>query len=314
MKKRLSSLTVKELRALAAEMGIRPIAARKSAIVQQIIKLVGESQSLYAMTVLQLRAYARAAGVRLKSTRKDAIIAELIMAKEPSPSKEETAAAAKPARAESLMKRARPKGSVKPASSKDWESLANGSTPGPHPVIGSTPPSVPAAEASAAKLSVSHRKIEVPPKPKHQAVEAAKGVEPVHQAEAPRTPSDEAPAGSIAAVAVEPDRIFAAWEITEHRSLKGDLVINLFDMSAEPFRQSETHVYLSFGGIFMQAHPGRIYMLELGEVTRDGAYTPLKHSEYFSTPSDEPSDKKGVSVLPESHFTEWKPSGGSPGL
>lgn len=310
MKKRLSSLTVKELRALAAEMGIRPIAARKAAIVQQITRALGESQSLYSMTVLQLRAYARAAGVKLKSTRKDAIIAELInKAQQPSPSKDQKKPAAKPRpHAGGLMKRARPEGSVELSSSKRWQSLGNGSTPGPHPVIGASPPSAPDAEATKPSLTISRRLVPAPVGHKQPSPEAPEAL-----SEAPQALSEDAPSGSVLALAVEPYRLFAAWEITEHRLLRGDLVVKLFDMSGEPFLVSETPVHLSFGGVFIQTQPGRICMLELGESTIDGSYRPLKHSALFRTPADGPSEE-GASILPESHFTGWRPSGSSPGV
>lgn len=310
MKKPLSSLTLKELRALAAEMGISPIAPRKAAIIQQINRALADTASLGARTVLELRAYARAAGISISSTLKAGIIAEIVKAIAPAPKVAASRPATKPkAKAKPpLMKRARPQGSVELAASKRWQSMGAAHTEERHPVVGATPPSAPEAEAPPATLTSSHRATA-------ESMATMSDVAGTGTSKPQDMPelADDLPAGSIMALAVEPERLFAAWEVADHRLLRGDLVIRLMDMQPDPVCQSSTPVHLSFGGIFLPASPARTYMLELGEETVDGEYRPLKRSNLFSTPADGPSSGEAGSLLPEEHFRGRGAPEGSPG-
>jgi len=117
------------------------------------------------------------------------------------------------------------------------------------------------------------------------------------------------------ALAVDPFRIFAFWELREATARKGRPSLRVREVAGgggKPGGSFEIRTGRPTGGLYVRVLPGRQYVVEAGVVTPAGRFMSAVSSRPVSTPPASPSD--GKAELPESYFVfeplAYRPGGG----
>lgn len=114
---------------------------------------------------------------------------------------------------------------------------------------------------------------------------------------APRPPERD----MAVALAVEPTRIFAFWELREETARKGRPALRVLDVTGAGSRRPlEVKTGRRTGSLYIQVLPGRQYLVDAGVVTQRGRFISASKSKRISTPPAAPSG--GEAELPESFF------------
>jgi hypothetical protein len=274
---------------------------------------------LEAKTVAELRAIARAAGLSLGSRRKAAIIEEIIRGfrkkslraassakRKGAPSKKTSKA---PARPRSKMKAAVTKKTAakKAKPEKPVKAKAARKKP-PAPPVRPRPRKTSRRAGVRAPSSSSAKAGRVPPPPLKPVIaeeEPARGpghhVAPLTFVEAPQPPQRN----MATAIAVEPTRIFAYWELREATARKGEPAVRVHDVTGRktggrPRSTFDIRPEKRAGGLYVRVLPGREYVVEAGVFTARGRFIAARKSRRVKTPPVSASGEKAL--IPEEYF------------
>ena len=121
----------------------------------------------------------------------------------------------------------------------------------------------------------------------------------------PRYAPEETPAAlnSLTVLPVDPNRIFAHWELTKSPSSPANKpVIRVIETTRKTGSVSKTYDInvKPHGSAYIQVSPGRRYILRAGFFDVKGKFVPAGRPERVSTPRATPP--RGKSLLPAKYF------------
>ncbi|MGQ9569550.1 MAG: DUF4912 domain-containing protein [Thermodesulfovibrionales bacterium] len=99
---------------------------------------------------------------------------------------------------------------------------------------------------------------------------------------------------AIALMTVEPRKLFIYWEVSKDTLLlhRGDIGLRLYDVTGIDFDGGNAHSYIDLilykriGDIYMNVHPEREYIADIGIKDHTGAFTTIARSNRVSTPPE----------------------------
>ncbi len=125
----------------------------------------------------------------------------------------------------------------------------------------------------------------------------------------PRYAPEETPAASnsLTVLPIDPNRIFAHWELPAALSKKP--TIRVIDVTKKTDGVSKTHDIRvkPQGSAYIKVSPGRRYILRAGFFDVKGKFVPMGRPEKVSTPRATPP--RGKSLLPAKYFEAGFPEG-----
>lgn len=104
------------------------------------------------------------------------------------------------------------------------------------------------------------------------------------------------------AIAVEPGKLFAFWELTGKTARKGEPALRVHDVTRGGGEDSFFEIRLPgrSGGIYIGVLPGRQYVVQAGVLGPGGRFLSARRSRRVSTPPAMPSGEEAL--LPEVYF------------
>lgn len=263
---------------------------------------------LEAKTVAELRSIARAAGLSIGSRRKSALIDEIIRGfrkKRAGIAPSAKSKGAPPARKPEAAARTRAKvkaGITKKTAAKKKAKSLTGALKKPTAPVKAKKKRPPAAPAAIKK---ARRPPAAPLKPVI-AEEPPRGGGRVHVAPLTFVEAPQPPERNMAtAIAVDPTRIFAYWELTEAAARRGAPAVRVHDVTGRktggrPRSTFDIRPEKKAGGLYVRVLPGREYIVEAGVFTPGGRFVAARRSRRVKTPPVSASGERAI--ISEEHF------------